>query len=45
MTTIDLLFIPIAFLSGVIAAYLYFRQRTSVIEEQARNDLERWKIE
>ncbi len=45
MTTIDLLFIAIAFLSGVIAAYLYFRQRTSVIEERARNDLERWKIE
>ena len=45
MTTIDLLLIAIAFLSGVIAAYLYFRQRTSVIEERARNDLERWKIE
>ena len=45
MTTIDLLFIAIAFFIGVIAAYLYFRQRTGVIEERARNDLERWKIE
>ncbi len=45
MTTIDLLFIAIAFLIGVIAAYLYFHQRTVMIEERARNDLERWKIE
>jgi len=45
MTTIDLVIIATAFLIGVITAYLYFRQRTCVIEERARNDLERWKIE
>jgi predicted Holliday junction resolvase-like endonuclease len=45
MTTFDLLIIALSFLTGVIAAYLYFRQQTSVIEERARNDLERWKIE
>jgi predicted Holliday junction resolvase-like endonuclease len=45
MTTFDLLITALAFLTGVIAAYLYFRQQTSVIEERARNDLERWKIE
>lgn len=45
MTTIDLIIIATAFLIGLIAAYLYFRQQTSVIEERARNDLERWKIE
>ena len=45
MTAIDLLFIAIAFLIGIITAYLYFRQRTGVIEERAKNDLERWKIE
>jgi len=45
MTMFDLFIIIIAFLIGVIAAYLYFRQQTCVIEERARNDLERWKIE
>ena len=45
MTMFDLFILIIAFLIGVIAAYLYFRQQTSVIEERARNDLERWKIE
>jgi predicted Holliday junction resolvase-like endonuclease len=45
MTMFDLFIIIIAFLIGLIAAYLYFRQQTSVIEERARNDLERWKIE
>jgi predicted Holliday junction resolvase-like endonuclease len=45
MTTFDLLITALAFLTGVIAAYLYFRQQTRVIEERAGNDLERWKIE
>src|SRR5512136_461189 len=45
MTTFDFLIIIIAFILGVVLAYLYFYQRTSVIEERARNDLERWKIE
>jgi predicted Holliday junction resolvase-like endonuclease len=45
MSTPDLLFIAIAFLLGLVAAYLFFRQRISVIEERARNDLERWKLE
>jgi predicted Holliday junction resolvase-like endonuclease len=45
MTTSDLIVIAIAFLLGLVTAYLYFSQRISVIEERARNDLERWKIE
>jgi hypothetical protein len=45
MTLTDLLIILAAFLLGLFAAYLYFRQRISVIEERARNDLERWKLE
>jgi len=45
MTTFDLIIITVAFLLGLVAAYLYFSQRISVIEERARNDLERWKIE
>jgi predicted Holliday junction resolvase-like endonuclease len=45
MALTDLLIILAAFLLGLFAAYLYFRQRISVIEERARNDLERWKIE
>ena len=45
MTFPDLLIIVLAFLLGLVAAYLFFRQRISVIEERARNDLERWKLE
>jgi predicted Holliday junction resolvase-like endonuclease len=45
MTTFDLIIITVAFLLGLVAAYLYFSQRISVIEVRARNDLERWKIE
>jgi predicted Holliday junction resolvase-like endonuclease len=45
MTLTDLLIILFTFLLGLFAAYLYFRQRISVIEERARNDLERWKLE
>jgi predicted Holliday junction resolvase-like endonuclease len=45
MTEFDFLIILIAFILGVVAAYLYFHQRISVIEERARTDLERWKIE
>ena len=45
MTIPDLLIIVLAFLLGLVAAYLFFRQRISVIEERARNDLERWKLE
>jgi predicted Holliday junction resolvase-like endonuclease len=45
MTLTDLLIPAIAFILGVIAAYLVFRQQISTIEGQARNDLERWKLE
>jgi predicted Holliday junction resolvase-like endonuclease len=45
MTSPDLIIITIAFLLGLIGAYVYFRQQISVIEERSRNDLERWKIE
>jgi hypothetical protein len=41
----DLLIIVLAFLLGLVAAYLFFRQRISVIEERARNDFECWKLE
>jgi predicted Holliday junction resolvase-like endonuclease len=45
MTLIDTIFLSAVFLLGFIVAYLFFRQRVGVIEERARNDLERWKIE
>jgi predicted Holliday junction resolvase-like endonuclease len=45
MTLEELFIILLAFIIGFIAAHLFFRQRISVIEAQARNDLERWKIE
>ena len=35
----------IAFILGIVAAYLVSRQQISAIEGRARNDLERWKIE
>jgi predicted Holliday junction resolvase-like endonuclease len=45
MTFIDVLPALAAFFAGVVLAYLVFRLRVGVIEERARNDLERWKIE
>jgi predicted Holliday junction resolvase-like endonuclease len=45
MPLIDLLLPGIAFLLGIIVAYLFFRQQISAIEGRARNDLERWKLE
>jgi predicted Holliday junction resolvase-like endonuclease len=45
MSTPDIIVIAIAFLLGLIVAYLIFRARVSVYEERARNDLERWKLE
>ena len=45
MTLSDILIIFAAFFLGLVLAYLYFHQRISVIEERARNDLERWKLE
>jgi predicted Holliday junction resolvase-like endonuclease len=45
MTPIDLLIPTLAFILGIIAAYLFFRQQISTIEGRARNDLERWKLE
>jgi len=45
MPPTDLLLPAIAFLLGLIAAYLFFRQQVSAIEGRARNDLERWKLE
>jgi predicted Holliday junction resolvase-like endonuclease len=40
-----MLIIFAAFFLGLVLAYLYFHQRISIIEERARNDLERWKLE
>jgi predicted Holliday junction resolvase-like endonuclease len=45
MTLTDSILFLTVFLFGVIVAYLFFRLRVGVIEERARNDLERWKIE
>jgi len=45
MPLTDLLIPTIAFILGLIVAYLIFRARVSVYEERARNDLERWKLE
>jgi predicted Holliday junction resolvase-like endonuclease len=45
MTPLDLLLPGIAFIFGIIAAYLFFRQQISAIDTKARNDLERWKLE
>ena len=44
MTPTDLLIPAIAFIVGIFAAYLFFRQQISAIEGRARNDLERWKL-
>jgi len=41
----DLLIPAIAFILGIVAAYLFFRQQISAIEGRARNDLELWKLE
>jgi len=45
MSLTDYLLPAIAFILGITAAYLFFRMQVSAIEGQARNDLERWKIE
>jgi predicted Holliday junction resolvase-like endonuclease len=41
----DFILPALAFLAGIIIAYLIFRVRVSVFEERANNDLERWKLE
>jgi predicted Holliday junction resolvase-like endonuclease len=45
MTPLDFLTLAIPFILGLLVAYLYFSQKINGIREQARNDLERWKIE
>jgi predicted Holliday junction resolvase-like endonuclease len=45
MTPLDFLTLVIPFILGLLVAYLYFSQKISVIKDQARNDLERWKID
>jgi predicted Holliday junction resolvase-like endonuclease len=45
MPFLDSIIIAIAFLLGLIASYVYFRQQVRMIEERAGTDLERWKIE
>jgi len=45
MTPLDLIILLAAFLLGLLAAYLFFRQQISAIEDRAKNDLERWKLE
>jgi predicted Holliday junction resolvase-like endonuclease len=45
MSIPDLFLILAAFLLGLVAAYLFFRQQIGAIEQRARNDLERWKLE
>jgi len=41
----DFLITAFAFMAGIAIAYLYFRLRVGVIEDRARNELERWKNE
>jgi predicted Holliday junction resolvase-like endonuclease len=45
MTLTELLIPAIAFILGIVAAYLFFHQQIRAIEGRARNDLERWKLE
>ncbi len=45
MTFIDVLVILAAFLFGLFAAYVFFLQRIGIMEERAKTDLERWKLE
>ncbi|HTY14915.1 MAG TPA: Holliday junction resolvase-like protein [Methanoregulaceae archaeon] len=45
MTPLDFLAIVIPFVLGLLVAYLYFSQKIKGIREQAKNDLERWKVE
>jgi len=45
MTAPDFIVLLAVFLLGLLVAYLFFRQRISIIEEKAKNDLERWKLE
>jgi predicted Holliday junction resolvase-like endonuclease len=45
MTPTDHLFPAIAFILGILAAYLFFRQQISTIEGWERTDLEHWKLE
>jgi len=45
MSTPDIVFLVLAFVAGIIVAYLFFRARVGVAEDRAKNDLERWKME
>jgi len=45
MTPLDFFSLIIPFILGLLIAYLYFSQKISVIRQEARNDLERWKID
>jgi predicted Holliday junction resolvase-like endonuclease len=45
MTPPDILIPALAFLLGLIAAYLICRYQIKVIGDRAKNDLERWKLE
>jgi len=44
-TLLDFLTIVIPFIAGLLLAYFYFRQRFNLVRAEARNDLERWKLE
>lgn len=45
MTTYETILIAASFLTGIIVAYLFFRAREGIVNERAKNDLERWKTE
>jgi predicted Holliday junction resolvase-like endonuclease len=45
MTTYETILIAASFLAGIVVAYLFFRAREGIVEERAKNDLERWKTE
>jgi len=45
VTLTETLLICIAFLAGLVAAWLWYRTKVCVIEGRAQNDLDRWKNE
>jgi len=45
MTLTDFLTIVIPFIAGLLLAYFYFRARFNLVRDEAKNDLERWKLE
>jgi predicted Holliday junction resolvase-like endonuclease len=45
MTIPEIFLLILAFLAGVVLAYMVFLGRVSLVKDRAKNDLERWKME